>query len=44
MASVKVVDDLSFPDSMEGQWDLLQLGERVKEHVDEREGGHAGHL
>lgn len=33
IASTEVVDDLNLPDSMEVEWDQLQLAEKVQEHV-----------
>ena len=33
ITSVEVVDDLNLPDSMEVEWDQLQLAEKVQEHV-----------
>lgn len=33
LTSVEVVDDLSLPDSMEVEWDQLQLAEKVQEHM-----------
>ena len=34
ITSVEVVDDLNLPDSMEVEWDPLQLAEIVQEHVE----------